>query len=159
MGTHRREFNAPPLEKGAGGFDQGFPVELRMVSPNSGYLFSRNIIIAESLKIWDNFYYMEKDVLPVEFNGYFWDIDTTVLSVTQNTFFIIERFLEYGNEKAIQWLLHQYSKDEISNVVRTSRRLSARSANFWVQILDIPVEEVLCLSKSFRNTCRAIWKH
>lgn len=102
---------------------------------------------------------MEKDSLPVEFHGYFWDIDTKALSVTQNAFFIIERLLEYGNEKAIQWLLHQYSKDEISNVVRTSRRLSARSTNFWVHILDIPVEEVLCLSKSFQNTCRTIWKH
>ena len=102
---------------------------------------------------------MEKDFLPVECYRYFWDADPSTLSVTQNPFFIIERLLEFGNEAAVHWLLHQYSKEDIRNVVKNSRRLSAQSANFWACILDIPAEEILCLSKSFQTKYRAIWKH
>ncbi len=102
---------------------------------------------------------MQKDSLPVECYRYFWDTDPSTLSVTQNSFFIIERLLEFGNETAVHWLLYQYSKDDIRNVVKNSRRLSVQSANFWGCILDIPAEEILCLSKSFQTTYRAIWKH
>ena|SRR3989338_2634518 len=102
---------------------------------------------------------MKTDDLPLECHRYFWDIDIKTLSLTRNATFIIERLLEYGNERANKWVLHQYSKREIYNVIINSRRLSARSANFWAYVFEIPVEEILCLSKSFRNTYRSIWKH
>lgn len=102
---------------------------------------------------------IKTDCLPVEYHRYFWDTDVQSISVKQNATFIIERLLESGDEKAVQWLFHQYSKSELSEVVRNSRRLSARSSNFWAYILDIPHKEILCLSKSFQKTYRAIWKH
>ncbi|MFQ5456495.1 MAG: hypothetical protein ACE5EA_09900 [Nitrospirota bacterium] len=101
---------------------------------------------------------MKEDRLPDELIRYFWDIDAINLSVNRYTVFIIERLLEYGNESGIRWIFHQYSKDEICNILKNSRRLSTRTAHFWAEILDIHKEEVLCLSKSFQKMCRVIWR-
>ncbi len=102
---------------------------------------------------------MKRDSLPVEYRKYFWDIDIHELSVSRDSRFIIERLLEYGDKDAVFWLLHHYPREEIADVVRKSRRLSARSANFWAFFLNISREEVFCLSRSFQKRYRLIWKH
>jgi len=58
--------------------------------------------------------------------------------------------LEFGDEKAIDWLRAEFSQDQIEEVVRTERRLSARSANFWALVYRVPPEDVAALAQRSR---------
>ena len=66
---------------------------------------------------------------------FFWDIDPTHLDIRKYKDYIIERLLELGDEKAVQWLFINYSEKEIRKVLHNSRSLSAKSRRFWEIIL------------------------
>lgn len=91
--------------------------------------------------------------------SFLWDVDFQSVDSATHAHFIIERLLEQGDEEAITWLFKTYPKETIHEVLRITRRLSTRSANFWSLTLDLPLDEVLCLSPSFQKNHRAIWKH
>ena len=67
---------------------------------------------------------------------YFWDTDVKNIDLKNNSKQVIERILEYGDEKTIHWLFSFYSASEIKKVARKSRRLSNKSANFWKEVLS-----------------------
>jgi len=100
-----------------------------------------------------------EDRLPSFAHRYFWDIDPSRLDVGRYSRYVIERLLEYGDLPSARWMENRFSRAEIVDVLRTSRRLSARSANFWALVLDVPVEEVRCLSKQFRNRRAKTWPY
>lgn len=95
--------------------------------------------------------------LPGFLHGFFWDIDPHALDVDQYQQFVIERILEYGDERAIRWLCHHFGAVQIKAVVCQSRRLSRRTANFWRLLLDIPKEEVQCLSSASPSPSETFW--
>lgn len=66
-----------------------------------------------------------------ELKKYFWDLDPAKLDLTLHQNYIIERILDMGDELAVAWLRKTYSKDEILEVAKKSRRLSPKSKNFW----------------------------
>lgn len=45
--------------------------------------------------------------------------------------YIIERLLEFGDEKAVRWLFEEYTRDDVAAVLESSRSLSLKSRNFW----------------------------
>lgn len=98
-------------------------------------------------------------MLPKNFNRYFWEIDTTKLDTKKRAYYIIERILEYGDTEAVKWMLETYPKDIIIGVLKTSRALSLKSANYWAIIFNTPTSQILCFSKQFRKTSRAIWNY
>jgi len=53
---------------------------------------------------------------------------------------------------AIQWLMKAYSKEEIAKVVKQSRQLSRKTANFWRLRLAIAKSEVYALNRSYLLT-------
>jgi len=67
---------------------------------------------------------------------YFWEIDLEKLDVQQYKQYIIERILDIGDEQAIVWLQETFSKEDIKEVLRRSRRLSSRSLNYWRLVLQ-----------------------
>jgi hypothetical protein len=68
----------------------------------------------------------------IEWTGrFFWDVDPASLDIRRHKTFIIERLLEFGDERSVRWLFSTYSKDEILLVLRASRSLSAKSRYFW----------------------------
>jgi hypothetical protein len=67
--------------------------------------------------------------------GLFWDTDTSRLDLQQNKEYIIERVLELGDENAVSWLVSCYPRSEIKKVLRSSRRISRKSANYWSLVL------------------------
>ena len=69
--------------------------------------------------------------LPQFLVPFFWDVDFSKLDSGRSTYFIINRLLELGNEKAVAYILSTFSKDELIEVVRNSRSISKRSRNFW----------------------------
>ena len=87
----------------------------------------------------------------------FWDTDFDRLRVPGHERYIIERVLEYGDVPEVRWMMRRFSCEQIAQVLRQSRRLSPKSAHFWSFILNVPTEEVRCLSASFRQQPETIW--
>jgi len=77
----------------------------------------------------------------------------------QYPFYVVERLLENGDTEAVRWIQARFDDETIRGVVCRSRKLSRRTARFWQQILQIPEEDVLCLSKSWLNGPNRFWKH
>lgn len=98
-------------------------------------------------------------MLPKNFNRYFWEIDATRLDTKKRAYYIIERILEYGDTDAVKWMFQTYQKNIIVDVLKTSRALSLKSANYWTIIFNTPKSHVLCFSKQFRETSRVIWNY
>ena len=67
--------------------------------------------------------------------------------------------LEYGNQKAVDWLQKHFKQIEIKKVICQSKHLSAKSANFWAFIFNLKKDKVLCLKKSFQNKQKMIWPY
>ncbi len=87
----------------------------------------------------------------------FWDVDFKELDFKKYPNFIIARILEYGDEKAINWMFDHFQIDQIKETLLTKRGISCKSANYWALILNIPKDKVLCLKKQFQNKPRKTW--
>jgi hypothetical protein len=96
--------------------------------------------------------------LPESAKRYFWDVKFDEIDPSKNARYVIERLLEYGDFPELRWLLQSFSRQKIANVLKNSRSLSLRSANYWSQILKVPKRDILCLSKRFQTTQNQIWK-
>lgn len=96
-------------------------------------------------------------MLPSLLKPYLWDVDPDTVDPSVHAVFLIERILESGDEDAIRWLFADYSREQVVDVLRSTRKLSRRSAGFWAHVLGVPAKDVTCLSKSFQQTYRAIW--
>lgn len=75
----------------------------------------------------------------------FWDTNLDELDPTAYPVYAIERVLEYGDEDAVAWLGRTFTREQIRDVVRTDRRLTRLSANFWALILGVPSHDVAAL--------------
>jgi len=95
--------------------------------------------------------------IPQFLKEYFWDVDFSKLDKKIYSQFIIERILEYGDQKAIKWMEKNFKSNEIKRVICQSKNLSLRSANFWQHIFNLNKNDILCLKKSFRQKQKAIW--
>jgi hypothetical protein len=71
-------------------------------------------------------------MLPAKlYKKYFWDVRRDDVKLRQNSFFIIERILENGDEEAFRWLEKQFPRKTILGVLQRSRRISPRSRRYW----------------------------
>ncbi|MBU1473384.1 MAG: hypothetical protein KKC69_04525 [Acidobacteria bacterium] len=68
--------------------------------------------------------------------SFLWDCDPASIDLERNASFLIERILEFGDEKAVQWLFDHYSLTEIVSTLKISRRISEKSRNFWDLVLE-----------------------
>jgi len=84
-------------------------------------------------------------MIPQELSSLFWDIDTESFVPQDYPEYTMERILELGDSEAVEWLEEQFSEEQIKEVIRTHRRLSKKSANFWALVYHIPSEEVAAL--------------
>ena len=83
--------------------------------------------------------------IPQDLRLLFWDTDLDAFDPTAYPVYTIERVLEYGDEEAIAWLRGTFTREHICSVLRTDRRLTRLSANFWSLILGVPAQEVAAL--------------
>lgn len=97
--------------------------------------------------------------IPVEFKKYFWDTSLENIDLEVNKIYIIERLLEHGDLSACRWLIKTYSKKDLISTLKTSRNLSAKSANFWAILYDIPKKEIKCLNKQLTQTQETAWPY
>jgi len=66
----------------------------------------------------------------------FWDVNPKNIDVEKNAQYIIERVLDFGNDREVKWLYHFYDKPLLKNVVAGSRSLRPRTKNLWTLLLE-----------------------
>lgn len=82
--------------------------------------------------------------IPRELEWLFWDADASGLDVKHGKY-IIERVLEFGNEAAYRWLFRTFSREDIVEVVKTSSRISRKTATMMANFYELPRGEIRCL--------------
>ena len=97
--------------------------------------------------------------LPIEAQRFFWDTDSAQLDVDEYPDYVLERLLEYGDLPSVRWMLQRFPREAIIAILRTSRRLSALSANFWALYFGLDQDKILCLSKPSLREPDAIWPY
>ena len=75
----------------------------------------------------------------------------------QYPFHVAERLLERGNSGAVNWVRARYGDEMIQDVLKRSRNISRRIAGYWQIVLDIPQEEIRCLSESSTDQPKKSW--
>ena len=60
----------------------------------------------------------------------FWDVVIEKLDKETNSFFMIERILEYGDIDDWQWLKENYTAEQIADVAEKSRVISRKTKSF-----------------------------
>jgi hypothetical protein len=84
-------------------------------------------------------------MIPRALHSLFWDIQLAQFDPKTYPDYTILRVLELGNREAVTWLQHTFDQGEICRVLRSEKRLSRRSANFWALIYCVPAEEIAAL--------------
>lgn len=90
---------------------------------------------------------------------YFWEIDFEKLDAEEKGRYVIARLLERGDEEALRWMFQTYPKSIVKDVLKKTRALSPKSANYWALVLGIPQMEVLCLQKPFLEIRKTFWPY
>jgi hypothetical protein len=88
---------------------------------------------------------MLNPVIPQYLHALFWDTNLESFHPTDFPHYTITRVLEYGDRGAIAWMRETFSEAETIKVLRTERRLSRKSANFWALIYHIAPDQVAAL--------------
>lgn len=96
-------------------------------------------------------------MIPSSFSKYFWDVKPEDINLKKNSSYIAERILELGDFKELSWLLNVYGREFLRQVVKQSRNLSLKSANFYSLYFGINPKDILCLQEGYRNRHRKIW--
>lgn len=97
--------------------------------------------------------------LPAFLSKYFWDINFKKLDSKKYPYYIIERILEYGDEKAVKWMMDNFKKTQIKETLIKKRGVSRKSAVYWALIFNIPKEKILCLNKHYQNSFKKTWPY
>ena len=65
----------------------------------------------------------------------FWDVNPRKIDAKKNAQYIIERVLDFGNDKEVKWLYNFYSKPLLKKVAAKSRSLRLETKNLWMLLL------------------------
>jgi hypothetical protein len=98
-------------------------------------------------------------MVPQKLQRFFWDTKCIDLDVQKNAPYVIERLLEVGDSDAVVWLLQLYPDSLITRVLKQTRSLSPRSANFWAIYFHLNPAEVPCIQKSWPQKLQVAWKN
>ena len=87
-------------------------------------------------------------MIPSNLQALFWDADLDNFTPEAYPDYTIFRVLELGDEAAVNWLRKTFTEAEIRRVLKSERRLSEKSANFWALVYRVPSREVAALNRS-----------
>ncbi|WKZ32816.1 MAG: hypothetical protein QY316_13055 [Thermodesulfobacteriota bacterium] len=80
--------------------------------------------------------FIKETAVPSEFYSLFWDVDPEKIDLEKNARYVIERVLELGDLKALKWIQMLYPTGLIVEILKTSRKISPKSKNFWTIWFD-----------------------
>lgn len=73
-----------------------------------------------------------KKIKPMRFRpSLFWDVDPKTIDPKKHAVYIIERVLDFGDNKEVKWLAHYYSPNIIKKTVQISRVIDPKSKSLW----------------------------
>ncbi len=98
-------------------------------------------------------------MIPKKFKKYFWETDFENLNKKDYSAYIIERILEYGDREAVIWMMKNFKKSQIKQILAEKRGISRKSANYWSLILDVPKNKILCLKRSYQEVQKSHWPY
>ncbi len=87
----------------------------------------------------------------------FWDTRLEASHLVENTLWVVERVLEFGNLDDVRMLIAHLGRDEFFGLVGGARLESARTRAFWQQMLD--KEGVTCTRKFSREEAASSWRN
>ena len=65
----------------------------------------------------------------------FWDTKSENIDKDKNKRYIIERVLEFGDDKEVKMIFREYDRDDIFNVAHNSRSLSPKTRALWTRVM------------------------
>jgi len=65
------------------------------------------------------------------FKMLFWESDVSAIDLDKYDFYIIQRFLEYGDDQEVKWMFDHYTNERIKECLYNHPGLSRRRALFW----------------------------
>ncbi|MEK7098628.1 MAG: hypothetical protein AAB908_01885 [Patescibacteria group bacterium] len=65
----------------------------------------------------------------------FWDVDPATIDPEKHARYIIERVVDFGNDKEARWLYGAYPHDLIHDVVEGSRSVQPQSRALWKELV------------------------
>ncbi|MBI3599673.1 MAG: hypothetical protein HY097_03400 [Nitrospinae bacterium] len=80
-----------------------------------------------------------------------WGAAINSLDIEKDKFLIIERILEHGGDRQIDFIFTTYKRKDIINVIKESPYLSRRTVNYWCLFFDIGREDTRCYTKPYQN--------
>jgi len=80
-----------------------------------------------------------------------WGAMIESLDIKEDSFLIIERLLEHGGDKQIEFLLETYDKETILEVIKQSAYLLPKTVNYWCLYFNIKKEDTRCFTRQFPN--------
>lgn len=81
---------------------------------------------------YGSFWYIQRMKLR---QSLFWDTDVKNIDVKKNSQYVIERILDFGNDKEVKWLWNFYGRKMLKDVVAKSRCLRPRTKTLWTLLL------------------------
>ncbi len=102
---------------------------------------------------------MKAKKLPKKFFKFFWDINAAKLDTARYPEYVIERLLNLGDLKAVKWLWETFNREKIIEVIKTSRQINPKTANFFTKFLNLNPKEVFCLQRASQNRSGTIWPY
>ena len=64
----------------------------------------------------------------------FWDVDPKKINPKRHAKYIIERILDFGNDREVRWMAKTYHPMLIKKTLKTSRVLHRKSKVLWSAI-------------------------
>lgn len=66
----------------------------------------------------------------------FWDVDPRTIDPEKNARYVIERILDFGEPREVDWLFKRYPQTEIKRVMNLPRsQVSPKSKSLWSLLL------------------------
>lgn len=87
-------------------------------------------------------------MIPQHLRSLFWDTNSDTFDPIAFPVYTIERVLEYGDEDDVVWLRRTFTREQIVDVLRSDRRLTPLSANFWALVFGVPAHDVAALANA-----------
>lgn len=76
-----------------------------------------------------------------------WGADIKSIDFEGDKFLIIERVLEHGSDKQIEFILSFYKKKDITKVIMESSYLNRKTVNYWCLIYNLRKENSRCYTR------------
>jgi len=83
--------------------------------------------------------------IPKYVNSLFWENDS--FDGDDHVQYVISRILEIGDDKQVDWMMSNYTKEQVVEVLKKTKTISQKSANYWSVYFGVDQEEVRCLKE------------